>query len=303
MHERIRRKLAYIVRREEMNAATNSKPSPVSLGIGVMVFIAVVIGIYYLYKYISDTNKGRKQVSLFTGTLSFADLKKSGTLADKQLIDPVKGISDGGEFTLSSWLYIADVRQNAGSGPVHLFELGQRDHTSTDTSSTNNKKVALLATLSPQTGKLKINLGTTNTSEKLDGAAVVSALANDSGSDKCSIQSIEYQRWVLVTCVVNSRTLDIYIDGKLARSCVYNAPYVIQSGTNQKIYFGLNDGATSNLRGFFSNPTLASYAMSPDEVYRLYMAGPEGGNTILDWIKSYFSVNVTFKAGDQTYSV
>jgi hypothetical protein len=286
-----------------MNAASNSKPNFIGIGIGLIVFVGVVVGLYYLYKFLYDPNAARKRTSLWTGTLSLADCKVSDPLADKQKVDPVKGLADGGEFTISSWLYVADVRQKTSGGPIHLFEISQRDYTKNASNASDTNRVALLATLSPQSASLKVQLGTPDSTETLTDRSVATFLTTDTGGEKCKLNTLEYQRWLLITCVVNSRTLDIYIDGKLARSCVYNQPYKLQTGTNQKILFGMNNGSTDNLRGFLANPVLTNYAMSPDEVYRLYMAGPDGGNSILDWIKSYFSVNVTFKAGDQTYSV
>jgi hypothetical protein len=100
---------------------------------------------------------------------------------------------------------------------------------------------------------------------------------------------------------VNSRTVDIYIDGKLARSCVYKAPYTKQSGqAKQLVYLGLG---TSQLKGSFASPTFTNYAMSPDEVWNLYMAGPTKGRGILGWFQDLFSVEIKYRVGDQSYTL
>jgi len=115
-----------------------------------------------------------------------------------------------------------------------------------------------------------------------------------SSDDRCDIlNGIEYQRWVLVSIVGNGRTLDVYIDGKLARSCVYAAPFgMLSPNGSATAYFGLNNGG--NLKGFFSNGTFYNYALSPAEIWALYQAGPSGYPTIGGFFKNLFNVDVSF---------
>jgi hypothetical protein len=267
----------------------------------LLVLIAVFIGLYYFYQFMTGNSEARATTDLFTGTLSFTDCKAAptaaGGLAQNQEVI-VKGITDGGEFTFNTWVYVADARSSSiSSGVAQLFEIGQRDLSKT---SGDANKVILVGALAPSSGSLLVRLGTSGSSESLTGDNVRTLLSSTyTSSAPCDIQNVEYQRWILISCVVSSRTLDVYIDGKLARSCVYSQPYVIQPGINQVARFGLGVGG---MKGFFSNPKLANYAMSPNEIWSLYMAGPNSGSGILQFLKDYFSLNISFKVGDTNYT-
>jgi hypothetical protein len=114
-------------------------------------------------------------------------------------------------------------------------------------------------------------------------------------NDKCDIANgIEYQRWSLITVVGNGRTLDVYIDGKLSRSCVYKGYFSLgNSGGKGTATFGYGNGG--NLKGFFSSGQFYNYALSPDQVWTNYQAGPGGGFSITDFFASLFNVNVSFQ--------
>lgn len=279
-----------------MNAQP-AKTNTIGLVVGVVVLIGVLVGLYYLYSFLAGNTSGRAATTLFSGTLSFADCRTNKTtaqgLAENQEVT-IKGITDGGEFSFSTWLYIADARSStAATTPAHLFEIGQRDISKgPNDASSNTNRVILTGALVPSSSTLVIRMGTPALSEQLRGSEVVSLLSTSyTNTSKCDILSVEYQRWILVTCVVNSRTLDVYIDGKLARSCVYSQPYTIQPGTTQTATFGLG---VNTMKGFFSSPKVANYAMSPNEIWSLYMAGPSTSKGIGDWFSSLFSIKVSF---------
>jgi hypothetical protein len=113
------------------------------------------------------------------------------------------------------------------------------------------------------------------------------------GNDRCDIvNGIEYQRWVLITTVANGRTLDVYIDGKLARSCVYKAGYMGGNGT-ATAYVGLDND--DKLKGYFSLINYYQYALSPEEVWRTYQTGPSGPFSLSQYFSSFFNINITLK--------
>ena len=102
----------------------------------------------------------------------------------------------------------------------------------------------------------------------------------------CDIPNIELQRWILVNIVLNGNSVDVYIDGKLARSVVAPSFYRVPSGGYQLTAHG-SDG----FGGYMSNLQLSSVAMNPEEANRMYQAGPVGISSFLEWLKSFFDPN------------
>jgi hypothetical protein len=89
----------------------------------------------------------------------------------------------------------------------------------------------------------------------------------------CDIQEIDMQRWVQVTVVLNGRNCDVYMNGKLTRSCVLRNYYKVDSTdiTMKVADRGGFDGYTARIATYSS-------ALNPDQIYKLYMAGPDGEN-------------------------
>ena len=87
-----------------------------------------------------------------------------------------------------------------------------------------------------------------------------------------NIQNIPLLAWVHITYVLNNRTVDIYINGKLERSCalkgiptITNDPVYITTGSPQAGYYG-KIGKTQ----YFTT------ALLPNDVANLYQQGPLG---------------------------
>lgn len=83
----------------------------------------------------------------------------------------------------------------------------------------------------------------------------------------CSIANVPIQKWVNLVLSVYGRTMDLYIDGKLVRTCLL--PGVASINNNSDIYVtprGGFDGWTSKLQ-YYPN------SLSPQEVWNIYTGG------------------------------
>lgn len=96
-------------------------------------------------------------------------------------------------------------------------------------------------------------------------------------TNTCDIKEISMQKWVNISTVINGKTLDIYLDGKLVKTCVFNNYYKVDpTGTVASyLQFGGFDGYLSQLQIF--NKSLA-----PDDIYKFYLAGPTGASATND---------------------
>lgn len=99
--------------------------------------------------------------------------------------------------------------------------------------------------------------------------------ARPSGGDsipfECNVRNFPLQKWVNLTVSVYGRTLDVYIDGKLVKTCVLTGPAVAGSGEGVVLTGnGGFDGFTSNLKYWAD-------ASNPQQAYNIYKDGYGGG--------------------------
>jgi hypothetical protein len=97
------------------------------------------------------------------------------------------------------------------------------------------------------------------------------SLKGKAGS-KCSVGDVELQKWVLFTFCLNNKVMDIYMDGKLARSCVLPSMYSVGSDPSKPI--SLKMAGYGGFGGFIGRTVMSNYALNPEEVWKLYMTGP-----------------------------
>lgn len=87
----------------------------------------------------------------------------------------------------------------------------------------------------------------------------------------CSVGNIPIQKWVNLIISVYGRTMDLYIDGKLVRTCLL--PGVASVNNNAKIYVtpkGGFDGWTSKLE-YYPN------SLNPQDAWNIYTKGYSDG--------------------------
>ena len=88
-------------------------------------------------------------------------------------------------------------------------------------------------------------------------------------NEGCDIQNIPLQKWCHIVYILNTRTVDIYINGKLERSCVLKGvPHI----NNQPLKV-CQDG------GFYGQISRLQYfakAINPNKIKQLYREGPFG---------------------------
>jgi len=87
----------------------------------------------------------------------------------------------------------------------------------------------------------------------------------------CDIVDIDLQRWLCITVVVSGRVVDVYMDGKLARSCVCPGIPTVETPGAQKVIMGK---ANQTFGGQFSTTRFYGYALSPARIYEIYQEGP-----------------------------
>jgi len=276
----------------------------------MLLVLAGLIGLYYLYQYLFGP-KSTNAYTLISGTQSAnIDPSKPITITSDKL--PI--IYEGGEFTISTWIYVTNWSYRTGfnksiisvGGPnfdtIRVYLGGNKPKLSVRLQ-TKDMSGAMNAVPSGATA-INVNLGATKSQvpvESLDKGtqnATFGILQTDSGlldgSPLCDLPEIDLQRWVCITVSVNGRTVDVYMDGKLARSCVLPSFFKVDAGG-----YSANLLAYGGFGGQIATTTMYDSALNPEVVYKNYMAGPQPITNIGQWFSSFFapgvSVSVTTK--------
>ena len=277
---------------------------------GVLLIFAVLIVLYYIYRWVSASDPASASTVIVDSANPPIPLSSVGTTKD------ISPIFDGGQYSVSMWVYVSDTKGFLGS-PTKLAHLLEISDTRFDVTSTspppiqnprNTGRTLIFVGLNPADGTLVVRQGTATDGEKIDNTLPTNTNGNYplgdlinryndgnlyTAKDKCDITNgIEYQRWVLITVTSNGKTLDVYVDGKLARSCVYRGRWLL-NGSNGNARLSILQGNANNLRGWMNGVNYFNYALNPEEVWRIYMNGPSGPWNPWKWLTSFFQVTVT----------
>lgn len=274
----------------ESNGNSSNNSSPIVKMIPVLVIFAGLLGLYYLYKYLFGP-KMNNVYPLITATQD-ANTNTAITFPPTALAP----LYEGGEFTISTWIYIANWNVPESGKNKHILNIGGKDPA--------NGFSTILMYLGAFSPILFIKLDTHENSaggaDALAGGArdslsnsMIATLFSSSqpasidaslGSDMCNIPEIPMQRWVNISVAVNAKVVDVYIDGKLSRSCVLPASFKVDpSGYTATL---LDKGGFG---GKISTTSMYDVALNPEMVYKNYMAGPEPITSVSAWASSFFA--------------
>ena len=152
-------------------------------------------------------------------------------------------------FTYSMWFYVNDWTNKYGNEKILLQKAG---------TSTQGPIFTPKVTLDGTTNNLKIEM-----------SCPMGSNVNDTQLVSCTLENIPFQKWVNVTLSLNTRALDVYMDGKLARTCVM--PNIVHPNTDGKIAVFPGD---QGFNGFVSNYRFIPDRINPAKAYDIYKKGP-----------------------------
>jgi hypothetical protein len=254
----------------------------------VAMFVVVGIAIYYFYKWLSGDGEMNEEI-IFNPAQDGMPAKSAEM--PKPLVPTKVSLYQGGEFSLTTWIYIADWTVNKGKNkPFLVVSGGPSFATMVMYLGQNASKLGIrVSTAGDGSGSVsdsefKLNTAKLNSIRPVNGGAAGGEYM-DTNLEKCDIENIDLQRWVCITTVLNGRTLDVYIDGKMSRSCVLNGMFLVDSASGGSLSVTL--GGLFGFGGLIGQTRVADFAYSPDRVYQNYQSGPND-TSILTKIKSYF---------------
>jgi len=249
----------------------------------VLYVVAFMVALYFIYKFFmakSDLD---------------VELLNAETDATSQQSFPLPSnvrVKMGGEYTISFWMYISswDLRAGLAKSVLQIYDGNLGSH-------------ALLTTiLYPNEPKLMVRVHTESRSQAMDYTNnsnfenLLSGKENSAmfgptiESPMCDLADIDLQRWICITISVNGRIVDVYYDGKLARSCVLpDIPVAPPSGA-QAVVIGAKGGFSGKISGiqFFG------YPLTPDRIYSIYQAGPRGAAGFIGYLADKLGIRSNY---------
>ena len=180
----------------------------VIIGVGLIIFSAILI-----YNAVAAAN-GKETVSI-TGAPTVPD--QAPLPLDGKTLTTIPAanmpIPQGADNGVQFWMYIKDWDYQFGRKKSILF---RRDSTNANF---RNPDISLHETDNSLNVTVSIYPGTSGSGSSSSPAPSNSASASGD-SYTCTVENVPLQTWFAVSVTVFQRNMDIYINGKLVKSCV-----------------------------------------------------------------------------------
>ena len=226
----------------------------------IFIFVLIIILIYTVYKLMTNST---------TTVSDFSDASKSVSIPSSKTESNSTGNNNYG---YSVWLYIDAWRTNG--------------------TSTINKNI-LTRTTTANVPLFQLHLDNTQNNLMLIMSNSTGAPIND--KSPCVIRNVSLQKWFNITMSVYGNTLDLYLDGKLVRTCVMaSMPASLSPSDQLYVGGGYTLDSTTNiisptegdLQGFISNVVYNADYFSPEDAWNIYSQGYSGAG-MFNFLHSY----------------
>lgn len=227
----------------------------------VYVLIVFVI-IYYLLSWFLETS-----------------VKLTGVRSGKTMeeIEASKTITKKSNFAYSIWFNIADWSGEGEYGRTkQLFQKGRQVAVEPMSNSGQTNGVLINTYFKKYENNLVIQI-----------AYNTPTVSGDINYHDCEIFNIPLQKWVNIIISLNTKVLDVYMNGKLVKTCIMPRPPNLGNST-EKVFLTPNNGfsgETANFR-FFSD------SLNPQEAWNVYKSGY--GSGILSALLNKYKLKVAF---------
>jgi len=216
----------------------------------IIVFVLVIVLIYAVYKLMTKTT---------TTVSGFSDASQAVSVSGDKL-------GSSPNFGYSVWVYI-DAWQNT--------------QTTQSGSDTVVYKKNILTRCNGKTSIFQMYLD--NEQNNL-------MLAFPGNPTTCTIQNVKLQKWFNVIMSVYGNTVDLYLDGKLVRTCILSGPVTPKTGDTVQVGGGditcSSSSAAGDLIGYISSVVYKNDYFTPEEAWSIYSAGYSGSG-MFDFIHQY----------------
>ena len=228
----------------------------------VLILYLVVSWWFGSAVHLSSLNDGTKELHISSGKLG-------------------GGKGHVSNFTYSIWFYVNDWNYKFGQPKIVFERMGPKGQVSPQVS------------LDPFENNLAIKLALYQPHSGSEGFETLGAPAPGSNPNTdgpsihtCNVSNVPLQRWVNLIVSVYGRSLDVYIDGKLVRTCVLENTAFVDPKAG--VYVTPDGG----FAGWTSNFQYWNDATNPQQAWNIYKAGY--GGSLLGNLFNKYVIRVTF---------
>jgi len=237
--------------------------------------VIIIVLLYIVIKYVI------KDVNTLTGLVSAQTMQKieASSLASSSSAGATSN------YTYSIWFYVDDWNVKYGEPKVVFGRMA---------SEMDKNQPCPLVSLAPLENNLIVSLAIYPGMDTapIEDTTTATALATetDTSIHRGMVANIPIQKWVNVLISTYGRSLDIYIDGKLVRTCVLPGVARVESST--PVYITPNGGFSGWTAKFQYWPD----SCDPQKAWNIYKAGY--GASMLAGLLGKYTVKVSLMEGD-----
>ncbi len=205
-------------------------------GVMIILVVSIIIGLYYYFQTYSVRGNVTRDFLPFIHDAKIAKRVNQGAIPSS---------SQGNEYNLNFWVYINDYTYRYIEDKVILNR-------------NNNPNVML----SSNTNSLKVLINVEDNLNNIEGNDDDDSLIN-----VCEVKDIPLQRWVNVNLSLNNKVMDIFMDGKLSKTCIIN-------GYPKPNIGSMDITPNGGFNGFISSVRFSNSSLSLNEIGKFYKNGP-----------------------------
>lgn len=245
----------------------NSNNVFVVIGIILLVIVLCVIG-YFLYNYFTNIRKQMSKSKLLIPYIRDASVYKSFSNST------IPQSLSGNEYNINMWLYINTYSYRINEDKCILFKGDINESIINNISDTvnENSNPSIWLKKGENTLVVKVGLDTL-----LDGT-------NGIKTDICEFKNFPLQKWVNLNVSMRNNVIDIFIDGRLVKSCILKGSPTINSGDLHIFKQGPNG---YGFNGYISRLEYTNKALDSDAIMDRYNKGP-----VVNIGSSFFNLNL-----------
>ena len=231
----------------------------------ILILVIIIVLLYIVIRYVM------KDVNTLSGLVS----GKSMQTIDASSLSSSSSSASSSNFTFSIWFFIDDWNYRYGEAKVLFGRMNMGQHPPAPCPS---------VVIGPVSNNIAVSQAI------YPGLDEVPENPADASVSTCAIANIPIQRWCNLLISVYGRTQDLYLDGKLVRTCVL--PGVAKIDSSAPIYV-TPDGGFS---GWTSKFQYWPEATDPQKAWNIYKAGY--GGSLLGNLFGKYTVKVSLMEGD-----